>query len=387
MIANVTLEDFLYANILGFEPKFGTITTRKSGSLTTRDFNRNMEKLITMKNAIVITESSETTAIQYNANFIIDTIDVNLKIQNASYNGCVVQVFAKENSSISYTSVSGMITKNILKDTMVKLVWSGSSWVNLSEAFLNYVYPVGSLYWSSNSTNPSELFGGTWTQIQDKFILSAGSTYKIGTNGGSASVKLDITHLPKHRHGITSHTHNFTPNTISIPSHSHTVSHTHSFLTNTVSHTHRLLVYTALERSSVGKTYAPNTDSSYATNYWLPASGGFDNYYDINDNHTTQSSYASSAGYARYINWGAKANASYKRTIVKSDGSHTHSGVTTSSQSTVKTGDHTLTFKGKKGTTKNPTDNTGDYGQSSTAIIAHNNMPPYIVKYCWKRTA
>ena len=36
-------------------------------------------------------------------------------------------------------------------------------------------YPVGSIYMSVNSTNPGELFGGTWEQIQGRFLLEQGS--------------------------------------------------------------------------------------------------------------------------------------------------------------------------------------------------------------------
>ena len=49
------------------------------------------------------------------------------------------------------------------------------------------VYPVGAIYMSVNSTNPSTLFGGTWERIQDKFILASGSTYSAGSTGGNAN--------------------------------------------------------------------------------------------------------------------------------------------------------------------------------------------------------
>ncbi len=52
---------------------------------------------------------------------------------------------------------------------------------------LDTVYPVGSVYISVNSTSPASLFGGTWTQIKDTFLLSAGDTYSNGATGGSAT--------------------------------------------------------------------------------------------------------------------------------------------------------------------------------------------------------
>lgn len=60
---------------------------------------------------------------------------------------------------------------------------------------LDKTHPVGSLYWSSDPTNPGSLFGGTWVQIKDKFILAAGDKYKNGATGGSAdAVVISHTH-------------------------------------------------------------------------------------------------------------------------------------------------------------------------------------------------
>lgn len=48
-------------------------------------------------------------------------------------------------------------------------------------------HPVGSYYWSSESTDPSTLFGGTWAQMKDRFVLAAGDSYAVGATGGTAS--------------------------------------------------------------------------------------------------------------------------------------------------------------------------------------------------------
>lgn len=64
------------------------------------------------------------------------------------------------------------------------------------------VYPVGSIYMSVNSTDPGTLFGGTWEQIQDRFLLAAGTSYTAGATGGEATHKLTVTEMPSHTHYI-----------------------------------------------------------------------------------------------------------------------------------------------------------------------------------------
>ncbi len=65
----------------------------------------------------------------------------------------------------------------------------------VANPILESVYPVGAIYISTVSTNPSTLFGfGTWVQMKDAFLLGAGDTYKAGDTGGTAS----------HSHGLSS---------------------------------------------------------------------------------------------------------------------------------------------------------------------------------------
>ena len=97
-------------------------------------------------------------------------------------------------------------------------VWSDNDWVNIGSTNIDLTdyytktqvdaliaqmslvaYPVGSLYMSVNSTDPTNFFGGTWEQIEDRFLLAAGSTYTAGTTGGSADAV-----IVSHNHNIQS---------------------------------------------------------------------------------------------------------------------------------------------------------------------------------------
>ena len=73
------------------------------------------------------------------------------------------------------------------------------------DALLDSIYPVGSIYMSVNNTDPTTLFGGTWEQIEDTFLLSAGSTYTAGDTGGEAEHTLDVDEMPSHRHSHYAH--------------------------------------------------------------------------------------------------------------------------------------------------------------------------------------
>ncbi|MGM9531584.1 phage baseplate protein [Intestinibacter sp.] len=69
------------------------------------------------------------------------------------------------------------------------------------QGILEMVYPVGSIYISVNSINPSSLFGfGTWEQIKDKFLLATGDIHGAGEIGGEESHTLTSDEIPSHSH-------------------------------------------------------------------------------------------------------------------------------------------------------------------------------------------
>lgn len=71
---------------------------------------------------------------------------------------------------------------------------------------LQLVYPVGAVYISINNVDPANLFGfGTWEQIQDRFLLAAGTNYLAGSTGGEASVTLTTAQTPNVIGDITMH--------------------------------------------------------------------------------------------------------------------------------------------------------------------------------------
>lgn len=83
---------------------------------------------------------------------------------------------------------------------------------------LNKTYPIGSIYMSVNSTEPSTLFGGTWERLKGRFLIGAGAVtdtnsntrfgsigaeepdFANGETGGQYLHKLNVDEMPEHSH-------------------------------------------------------------------------------------------------------------------------------------------------------------------------------------------
>ena len=237
------------------------------------------------------------------------------------------------------------------------------------------LYPVGSVYISFNSADPSALFGGAWTRLKDTFLLANGDTYAANTTGGSATKTITVNNMPAHNHSVNSagaHTH--TASTASSGSHNHTAStggaggHTHSASTSTNgNHSH-----TRGSMNITGTFFSENNGGGY------PYSGAF--YYDGSgyrgidggDNDNARTVFDASRSWTG----STSTNGNHTHTItVVAVGNHTHSvsvansGAHTHAVTVVSNGAHTHT-----------TNNTG----GGTPI---NIMPPYTTVYMWRRTA
>ena len=184
------------------------------------------------------------------------------------------------------------------------------------------IYPVGSLYWSSKSTNPSSLFGGTWVQIKDRFVLACGDTYKtVGATGGASSVTLSVSNMPSHTHSFSGSgrtggmSGNATGNFQSVIRGVNVTATWHSGESSSIVDNSKTWTSGCFSRGG--------SFSSYGPNFYTP-------------DHVNPNSNAAS---------------------IHIDVSHTHS----------------FSYSGT----------TGSNGSGTSFSI----LPPYVVKYCWERTA
>ena len=233
-------------------------------------------------------------------------------------------------------------------------------------------HPVGSLYWTSSSDNPATTFGGgTWEQIKDRFILAAGDIYTVGATGGSATVTLTTEQMPVHKHS-------FTPSG-SVSS---------SFSGTQVSTDERGDHYHTTKKQSTSTTGGNSSNPTFTGDTVSGSAGCF------KPSMRDVSGPFSAGNYVRLnfmtngsSNETKELDFSYQPTGTLS-GSHSHNFAHTHETDTKGSHVHYVTAAGSVSSSFSGTaGNTGNAGGSSGTTQAHNNMPPYIVQYCWKRTA
>ena len=113
---------------------------------------------------------------------------LNLEVDNAN-----ISCLTSKNNKFSLDEDGNLIVNSI--------TCSQDGTTNESLDF-EQIYPIGSIYLTVNSANPSTLFGGIWEQLKDRFLLGAGDTYASGSTGGTANHLLSAAES-----GLRAHSH------------------------------------------------------------------------------------------------------------------------------------------------------------------------------------
>lgn len=137
------------------------------------------------KQAITDLQATAVAAIQTQKNEAVAAVTATQSTATESVTAAqassVSAVKAQEAASIQAIEADSVLAGYAKKDELSSLIAAAVAEAKLA------AYPVGSYYWSSESTDPSALFGGTWEQVKDRFVLAAGDSYAVGETGGTAS--------------------------------------------------------------------------------------------------------------------------------------------------------------------------------------------------------
>ena len=71
---------------------------------------------------------------------------------------------------------------------------------------MEMMYPIGSIYLTTISLDPSITFGfGVWERIEGKFLLGASGQFPAGSEGGEMEHTLTESEMPSHNHQFNRH--------------------------------------------------------------------------------------------------------------------------------------------------------------------------------------
>lgn len=168
----------------------GAASTSTAGLMSASDKTK-LDGIATGANKTIVDSTLSTTSTNPVQNKIVSTeLGKKLPLSGGTMTGALTTNGIKLTSGTDYgaTLPSSPTTNQLFFQT------AGTNFV------LDNVYPIGSIYMNVNSTNPGTLFGGTWEQIQGKFLLGMSSSYPAGSQGGEASHTLTTAEIPSHGH-------------------------------------------------------------------------------------------------------------------------------------------------------------------------------------------
>ena len=170
-VTGITSNDMCDINL------YGAVTEEQA-----RAYDELVDYIETKDGQVILTASEEIT-VSFN---ILLRGKVNLENKN-------VHIVQELNAGLmEYDNTTSKLEATDLQNAVDEIV----------RTMFDKIYPVGSVYTSVNNTNPSTIFGGTWEQIKDTFLLAAGNTYAGGSVGGEATHTLTVNEIAKHSHPL-----------------------------------------------------------------------------------------------------------------------------------------------------------------------------------------
>ena len=104
--------------------------------------------------------------------------------------------------------IGGCIAISIMGNVVMQAATSDANKYTTVQEVKEMMHPVGSIYMSTSSTNPSSLFGGTWVawgsgRVPVGVNTGDGNFNTVEKTGGTATETLSVSQIPSHTHTFT----------------------------------------------------------------------------------------------------------------------------------------------------------------------------------------
>lgn len=168
-------------------------------------------EVVAVSDSVSTTVNSQLTSVASDVTAVSDSVTslsntVSSKLDASTYTAADVLAKVKNvdgaGSGLDADTVDGLQASQLGVPSGVILLWSGAT-TNI---------PSG--WYLCNGAN------GT-PNLQDRFVVGAGSGYAVGNTGGASSVTLTAAQMPAHTHAGAAHTHTFSGTTSTTGNHNH----------------------------------------------------------------------------------------------------------------------------------------------------------------------
>lgn len=257
-------------------------------------------------------------------------------------------------------------------------------WRTIGELFL-LLHPVGDIVINTTGVNPGTTYGGTWVAWGSGRVpvgVDSGQSEfdAVEKTGGEKEHQLIESEMPAHTHVQDAHTHVQDAHTHVQNSHNHTQdSHNHS----QNSHNHSQNSHGHGDNFSIASGGSHYHEIWWGTDRPISLSSGDTGSYGWYSSSGYRTGYSSGSVYAGAMN--AKAAGSHGHTL----NGGVYSATASNNSTTATNNSTTATNNAATAVNQNATavnQNATTVNQNAGGDGAHNNMPPFITCYMFKRT-